>query len=53
MPKKPYKLDETDKGIVIRNYKNKRIGYVKGRNKRSRIQANTLRDMLNRAFENI
>jgi len=51
MPKKPFKLDESDKGIVIRNIENKRVGFVKGRGKRSRIQANTLRDMLNRAFD--
>lgn len=50
MGKQPFSLDESDKGYVIRNRNKKRVGFVKGRGKKSRIQANTLRDMLNRAL---
>ncbi len=51
MGKKPFSLDESDKGFVIRNRNEKRVGFVRGRGKRSRIEANTIRDRLNRAMD--
>lgn len=50
MPK-PFKLDESPKGFVIRNKNNKRVGFVNGKGKRSRVEANVIRDRLNRAME--
>lgn len=51
MPKKPFKLDVSKKGFVIRNRNNKRVGFVAGKGVKSRVTANVIRDRLNRAME--
>ncbi len=45
MPKK-FKVRESDKGLVIRDDKDRRVAFVRGKGVKSRTKANVIRDTL-------